>query len=234
MRVAQRQLLPDQRCRVRLVHPLRKVEAQHARGLGVVGEEPAVRDRLERAFALHGHRHAGGGDELRVRRRTSPPPARAGSGRPPGPAAAPPAPSASRRRAPCASPSAPAAAPPRRGTPNGAAPRPRAAGPNVICPTDARHHGDRVEHPGLREAADELVLQTDAERHHAGERRDADRHAERRQRGPQLRLARLRSARSSVSRKVTRGTAASSPTTAPSSMRDRAVRVLPRRGRDRA
>ena len=62
--------------------------------------------------------------------------------------------------------------------------------------------------PGLREAADELILQADAERHHAGERRDADRHAEHRQRRAQLRLpevaaARDRACREASSRRVT-------------------------------
>ena len=66
-----------------------------------------------------------------------------------------------------------------------------AAGTELASPIGVPRGRDRdhVEQARIGEAADELLLQADAERHHAGERGDADRHAEHRQRRAQLRLA---------------------------------------------
>ena len=169
------------------VHPFRVVEAQHARVFGVAREEAAVGDRLERAFAAHVHRNAdrlrefGGAAELRFDR-----PADVGVDRPD---------TRQRRQFREGGGVDVAGVPGRRGATGGAAlpERRRSAAPASAAgeragQIAAGEDGDGVEHARLREASDELILQAHAERHHAGERRDPDRHAERRQRRTQLRL----------------------------------------------
>ena len=183
-----------QRARILLVDPLREVETQHARGLRVALEEPAVRNRLKarlRPSTAIGTPAAGANSDsapyftstgtrmVGIHRR-----ARSGSAASSFSVSSVRsfARSLGRRRG-----RGPLPPKPRRPNP----PRPRPHGRQAARPIGARQDVNRVEHAGLREAPDELILQPDAERDHAGKRRDPDRHAEHRQRRAQLRLAEI-------------------------------------------